>query len=106
MLMETVGVSSNPGQGVASMASGTAVSRVASLRTSAASSRLELVIVSSLFMDDTRSEMMSSGQGWRHTRSFPELDGSIHTPPAPSPEALQNPIWVGLQTDNLSKVSR
>ena len=95
MLQETVGVLSNPERGAASLASGTDVSRVASWRTSAASSKSEFVIVPSLFIDDTRSAMMSSGQGWRHARSFPELDGSSHKPPAPSPEASQNPRWVG-----------
>ena len=97
MLQETVGVLYDPDRGAASLASGTAVSRFASWRTSAASSKSELVIVPSLFVEETRSAMMSASQGWRHTRSFPEWDGSSHTSPAPSPEVLQNPRWVGLR---------
>ena len=95
MLQETVGVLSYPEQGAASLASGTAASRVALWKTSAASSRSELVIVPSLFTEERRSEMMSAGQGWRYTRSFPERDGSINNPPAPSPGGSQNPRWVG-----------
>ena len=74
MLQETVGVLSNPEQGAAILASSTAAIRVALWRTSAASSRSELVIVSSLFVEETRSAMMSAGQVRRHTRSFPERD--------------------------------
>ena len=51
MLQETVGVLSNPERGAASLPSGTAASRVASWRTSTASSRSELVIVPSLFVE-------------------------------------------------------
>ena len=50
-----------------------------------ARSRSELAIAPSLFLDDTRLEMMSSGQGWCHTKYFPKQDGYNHTPPAPSP---------------------
>ena len=91
MLQETVGVFSDPERGAARLASGTAMIRVASWRTSAASSRSELVIVPSLFAEETKSAMMYAGQGWRHTRSFPEQDGSIHTPLAPSTESSQYP---------------
>ena len=97
MLQETVGVLSDPERGAASLASGTAASRVASWRKSAVSSRSKFVIVPSLFVEETRSAMMSAGQGWHYTRSFPELDGSNHTPPAPRPEVLQKPRWVGLR---------
>ena len=86
MLQETVQVLSDPERGVASLASGTAGSMVASWRTSVASFRSELVIVPSLFVEETRSAMMSAGQGWRHTRSFPKLDGSSHTSP-PGPQS-------------------
>ena len=105
MLQETVGVFSDPERGAARLASGTAMIRVASWRTSAASSRSELVIVPSLFVEEMRSEMMSTGQGWRHTISFPERYRSSHTPPDPSPEASQNLRWVGFRTDNIENVS-
>ena len=97
VLQETVRFLSNPKKGAASLASGTAASWVASWGTSAAGSRSELVINFSMFEEETRSAVMSSGQGWSHTRSFPEQDGYSHTPPYPSPEASQNPRWVGLQ---------
>ena len=86
---------SKPEQGANSLASGTAVSRVTSWRTGATSSRSELVIALYLFVEETSLAMMSAGQGWRHTRSSPKQDGSSHTPPVPSPEASQNPRWVG-----------
>ena len=95
VLQETVGVLSDPERDAASLVSGTAARRVTSQRTSVASSRSELAIVPSLFVDETRLAMMSAGQGWRHTKSCPEQDGSNHTPPAPSPKASQNPRWVG-----------
>ena len=95
VLQETVGVLSDPERGAASLASGTAASRVALWRTNLARSKSEFVIVPSLFVNETRLAMMSGGQGWCHTRSFPELEGSSHTPPAPRPEASQNPRWVG-----------
>ena len=104
MLQETVGVLSDPEQGAASLVSGTATSRVASWRTSAASSKSKLVIVPSLFVEETRSEMISAGQGWRHTRSFPKQDVSSHTPPALSPEASQNPRWVGSRQTILARL--
>ena len=63
VLQEIVGVLSYPEQGAANLASGTALSRVASWRTRAESSRSELVIVPSLFVDETRLAMMSAGQG-------------------------------------------
>ena len=72
VLQETVGVLSRPEREAASLASGTAASRVASWTTSAASSRSELVIVPSLFVKVKRSAMMYAGQGWTHTRSFAE----------------------------------
>ena len=86
VLQETVGVLSDPERGAASLASGTAAIRVASWRTSATSSKSEFVIVPSLFVEETRSAVMPAGQGWRHTRSFPERDGSSHTPP-PGPRS-------------------
>ena len=52
---------SDPEREAASLASGTAASRVASWRTRAASFRSELVIIPSLFVDKTKTEMMSSG---------------------------------------------
>ena len=61
MLQETVGVLSDPEQGAASLDSGTAARRVASWRTSATSSRSELVIVPYLFVEETRLAMMSAG---------------------------------------------
>ena len=54
------------------------------------------MIVPFLFVDETRLVTVSSGHGWRHTTSFPEHDGSSHTPLAPSPELSQKPRWVGL----------
>ena len=72
MLQETVGVLSYPERGAVSLDYGTAASRVALWKTSAASSRSELVIVPSLFVEERRLEMMSAGQGWRYTRSFSE----------------------------------
>ena len=94
VLQEMVGVLFEPEQGTASLASGTDTSRVASWRTRAASSKSELVIAPSLFADETRLAMMSDGQGWIHIISLPEKDEYSHTPPAPSPEAPQKPIWV------------
>ena len=72
MLQERFGVLSDPERGASSLASSTAASRVASWRTSTVSYRSELVIVPSLFVEDTRLAMMSTSQGWSHTRSFPE----------------------------------
>ena len=63
MLQETVGVLSDPERGAASLDSGTAASRVASWRKSATISRSELVIFPSLFVEETRSAMMSAGKG-------------------------------------------
>ena len=63
MLQNKVGVLSDPERGATILASGTAASRVTSWRTSAASSRLELVIYPSLFVEETRLAMMSAGQG-------------------------------------------
>ena len=61
MLQETMGVLSNPERGAASLASGTSASRVASWRTSTTSSKSEFVIVPSLFVEESRSAMMSGG---------------------------------------------
>ena len=60
---------SKPERGAASLASGTAVRRVASWRMSKDSSRSDLVIPPSLFIADTRLEMISNVQGWRQTKS-------------------------------------
>ena len=82
VLQQTVGVLYDPEKETSSLASGTAARRVASLRTSMSSSRSDLVIVPSLFVDETRLETMSASQRWHHIKSFPEHDGSSHTPPA------------------------
>ena len=72
VLQEMVEVLSDPERGAAMCASGTAARVVASCRTSAANSRSELVIVSSVFFEETRLVIISSGRGWRHTISFPD----------------------------------
>ena len=64
-----VGVLSNPEHGVAMRTSGTAVRSVALYRMSAANSRSNFLTVPSLFVEEAKLEMMSSVQGWRHTRS-------------------------------------
>ena len=51
------------------------------------------MILSSIFVDETESAIMSGEHGLRHTKLRPDLMGSSHTPPAPRPEALQNPRW-------------
>ena len=71
VLQGTVRVLSDPEQDTDTLTSGNAVIRVASRITSAASSRLELVIVPSLFVDDMRLAMMSDSQGWHHTKYSP-----------------------------------
>ena len=74
-------------RGAAMRTYGTAARSVALCRTSASNSRSELVIVPSLFVEETRLEIMSSGQEWCHNISCPERQGSSHTLPAPRPEA-------------------
>ena len=91
VLQETVGVLSDPNQGAAIVDSGHVSSRVASWRTRAASLRSEFLRVPSGFLSNISALMMSGGQGYRHTRLFPDPYGFSHTPPAPMPEALQNP---------------
>ena len=68
MLQETVGVLYEPERGAAMLALGTALRRVASCKTSVASSISELVIVPWGLVDDTKLAKMSGGQGSRHTR--------------------------------------
>ena len=60
-----------------------------------ASSKSEFVIPPVGFYQVSRSATMSSGHCKRQTKFFPLPSGSIHTPPAPMPEALQNPRAVG-----------
>ena len=63
MLQETVGVLSNPERRASIHASLTAARSVALYRTSAANSKLEFVIVPSLFFEMIRLAMRSSGHG-------------------------------------------
>ena len=95
MLKETVGVLSEPERGAAMQALGTASRRVASCITRATRLRSELVIVPLGLVDETNSSVTSYGQGYRQTRLRPVMARSIHVPPAPSPDASQNPRWVG-----------
>ena len=60
-----------------------------------ASSKSKFVIPPVGFYQVSRSATMSSGHCKRQTKFFPVPSGSIHTPPAPTPEALQNPRAVG-----------
>ena len=84
VLHKTVGVLSNTERGAAIVASGHASRRVASWRTRASSSRLEFVRFPSGFLSEIIAVMISGGQGCRHTRLVPDLDGFIHThPPLP-----------------------
>ena len=95
VIQETVILLSVPEHWAAIHASGTDERSVALCRMITANTRLEFVIVPSLFVEDSSLAMMSSGQGWRHTKYCPNNEGSIHTPPDPRPEASQNPRWVG-----------
>ena len=81
VLHEMVGVLSDPEHGTAMCAVGTAARMVASWRTSMASSRPKFLILTSRFVNDTKSAMMSDGQGWLHTQLRLDLEGSSYTPP-------------------------
>ena len=61
MLHGKVGVLFDPERGTVMRTVGTATRRVALRRTGAASSRSELAILPSIFVDETKSEMMSGG---------------------------------------------
>ena len=87
MLSETVGVLSDPECGAAMCVVGNSTRRVVLWRTSTASSGLEFVIVPSIFVDETKYEMISGGQGWRHTKFWIDPEGSIYISPAPRSEA-------------------
>ena len=63
VLQEMVGALSNPEHDAAMRASRTASKRVASWRTRAARSRLDFVMVTLIFFDNTKSAMMLGGQG-------------------------------------------
>ena len=63
MLHETASMLSEPGRGTAMRAGGTASNTIASRRTREASSRLDFVIVPSVFLDETKSVMISGSQG-------------------------------------------
>ena len=68
MLRETVGVLSDLECGATMHVSGTASRRVASWRTRAASYRSGFVVVTLIFFNETKSAMMSGGQGCHQTR--------------------------------------
>ena len=91
VLQETVGVLSDPERGGAMHTSGTDARSVASCRTSAANYRSELAILPSQFVEEMRLAIISSGQGWCHTRYCPKREELIHTPSASRPEASQKP---------------
>ena len=95
MLHDTVGVLSKLERGAAMRAVGTATRRVASWRMRVTSLKMEFVIAPLRFVDETKSAMMSSSQGLRHTKLWPDMEGLSHTPPEPRPKALQNTRWVG-----------
>ena len=63
VLQEMVGVLSNPEHDAAMRASRTASKRVASWITRAARFRLDFVMVTLIFFDNTKSAMMLGGQG-------------------------------------------
>ena len=102
VLQETVGVLSKIEQSVASISSGTYARRLASSKTSAESYRSELVIVPSLIIAERSIAMMSSGQGWRQTKSYLDHEGSNHRPLDPITKASQNPRWVVSLTYDMS----
>ena len=68
MLQETVGVLSGQESGMGMHAYGTAVRRLAFRITRAPSSRFDFVRVHLIFVNETKSAMMSSGQGFHRTR--------------------------------------
>ena len=91
VLQETVGMLYDSDRGASIVASRHVSSRVASWRTRVASSGSEFVRVPSEFLYKISALMKSGGQGCRHKRLAPNPGGFIHTPPAPMPEASQNP---------------
>ena len=103
VLQKIVRLLSEPEWGVSSLTSGTAVRRVSSWRTSAAISRSELVIIPSLSVVETKLATVFADQGLRQTKSYPERNGSNHTPPISIPEASQNPRWVGFWWTHLDR---
>ena len=91
VLQKTVGMISDPDPGAAIVAFGHVSIRVASWRMWVESSRSEFVRVPSGFLSDISAQMMSGGQGCRHTRLVHDPDRFSHTPPALMVEASQNP---------------
>ena len=95
VLKETFDVLSEPERGAVMKALGTASRMVASCKKRTTELRSELVIVPLGLVDETNSSVTSYGQGYHQTRLRPVMARSIHVPPAPSPDASQNPRWVG-----------
>ena len=99
----SVGVLSLPVEGACQAWREQARGKQDSCNNSAASLKSELVLPPVGFSQVTRSGTLSSGHCNRQTKFFPVPSGSVHTPPAPTPRALQKPRSVGRRRTTSAK---